>query len=200
MLCAMRWAGCSRRIDAEGTRTFLLCKKVRVPEKTLMLEISDLTFRFGSRALFDGANAFLSAGWKVGLVGRNGTGKSTLLKLIKDEAQKGSGSIRLQRGARMGFVAQEVAASDEALIDVVLAADEERAALMAEAETAEDGNRIGEIHMRLAEIDAYSAEARASEILVGFGFAQSDLTPCDARVFRRLADARGVGGGVVFDA
>jgi ATP-binding cassette subfamily F protein 3 len=141
-----------------------------------MLEINDLTFRFGSRALFDGANAFLSAGWKVGLVGRNGTGKSTLLKLIKDEATKGSGSIRLQRGARMGFVAQEIPASDELLIDVVLAADEERAELMAEAETATDGHRIGDIHMRLAEIDAYSAEARASEILVGLGFGQSDLT------------------------
>lgn len=140
-----------------------------------MLQFDDLTFRFGSRLLFDGASAFIADGWKVGLIGRNGTGKSTLLKLIREDAGKGDGSIRIKRGARMGFVAQEVAATDEALLDVVLAADTERHALMQEAETAEDPHRIAEIHMRLFDIDAHSAEARASEILVGLGFAQEDL-------------------------
>jgi ATP-binding cassette, subfamily F, member 3 len=144
-----------------------------------MLEIADLTYRIAGRALFDGATAFIADGWKVGLVGRNGTGKSTLLKLIREEAGKPGGSIRTRRGARLGFVAQEVAASDEILLDVVLSADEELTALNAEAETAHDPDRIADIHMRLAEIDAYSATARASEILVGLGFSQSDLTrPC----------------------
>ncbi|MEJ0058716.1 MAG: ATP-binding cassette domain-containing protein [Terricaulis sp.] len=115
-------------------------------------------------------------GW---LVGRNGTGKSTLLKLIREEAGKPGGSIRTRRGASLGFVAQEVAASDDVLLDVVLSADEELTALNAEAETAHDPDRIADIHMRLAEIDAYSATARASEILIGLGFSQSDLTrPC----------------------
>lgn len=141
-----------------------------------MLQFDDLTYRIGGRPLFDGASAFIADGWKVGLIGRNGTGKSTLLRLIREEAGKGDGSIRIKRGARMGFVAQEVAATDEPLLDVVLAADEERHSLMLEAETAEDPHRIAEIHMRLFDIDAHSAEARASEILVGLGFEQDDLT------------------------
>jgi ATP-binding cassette, subfamily F, member 3 len=140
-----------------------------------MLQISDLTHRLARRVLFDGANAVISDGWKVGLVGKNGSGKSTLLKIIQDEAGKGDGSVRLKRGARMGFVAQEIAATPEPMLDVVLAADHERASLMAEAETATDPDRIGEIHVRLADIDAYSAEARASEILVGLGFKQEEL-------------------------
>ena len=141
-----------------------------------MLEIADLTYRIAGRTLLDGATAFLSDGWKVGLVGRNGSGKSTLLNLIREAATKSDGSIRIRRGARMGFVAQEIAPTDDVLIDVVLAADEERAALMAEAETAEDPQRIADIHTRLIDIDAYGAEARASSILVGLGFSQDDLT------------------------
>ncbi len=140
-----------------------------------MLQITDLTYRLARRVLFDGANAVISDGWKVGLVGKNGSGKSTLLRLIQDEALKGDGSVRLKRGARMGFVAQEIAATPDPMLEVVLAADIERASLMAEAETATDPNRIGEIHTRLADIDAYSAEARASEILVGLGFKQEEL-------------------------
>jgi ATP-binding cassette, subfamily F, member 3 len=140
-----------------------------------MLTITDLSHRFGQRVLFDGASAFIADGWKVGLIGRNGTGKSTLLKLIQEEAQKPNSPIQLKRGARMGFVAQEVAATDTPIIEMVLAADAERASLMAEAETATDPDRIGDIHARLLDIDAWSAEARASEILVGLGFQQSEL-------------------------
>lgn len=138
-----------------------------------MLDISDLTFRIGGRPLFDGASAFVAEGWKVGLVGRNGTGKSTLLKLIRENG--GDGAIRLKRGARLGWVAQEIPAIAAPLMDVVLAVDTERAGLMAESETATDGDRIAAIHERLAEIDAYSAEARAAAILTGLGFSQDDL-------------------------
>ena len=67
-------------------------------KRALMLEISDLTFRFGPRPLFENANAFIAEGWKVGLVGRNGTGKSTLLTLIRDEVGKTNSSIRVRRG------------------------------------------------------------------------------------------------------
>jgi ATP-binding cassette subfamily F protein 3 len=142
-----------------------------------MLQINDLTFRIEGRPLFEGASAQIADGWKVGLVGRNGTGKSTLLRIIREEIAKGGdGTIRISRGSRLGFVAQEVPATDESLLDVVLKADEERDALMHEANTTEDPMRIGEIHARLADIDAWSAEARASEILVGLGFTQSDLS------------------------
>ncbi len=142
-----------------------------------MLTISNLDFRIGARALFENASAQIASGWKVGLVGRNGTGKSTLLKLIREEiAQPAPDSaIRLNEGARLGWVAQEVAPTDETVLEVVLAADTERHALMTEAETAEDPDRIAYIHERLVDIDAWSAEARASEVLMGLGFTDADL-------------------------
>ena len=164
-----------------------------------MLEISDLTYRIAGRALFDGASAFIAAGWKVGLIGKNGTGKTTLLRLIREEVGKPNASIRLQRGARMGFVAQEVPPVDDGLLDIVLAADEEMTALHAEAETATDPQRISDIYMRLADIDAYSAEARASAILVGLGFSQDDLRrPC--REFSGGWRMRAALAGVLFSA
>jgi ATP-binding cassette subfamily F protein 3 len=162
-----------------------------------MLQINDLTFRIEGRALFEGASAQIADGWKVGLVGRNGTGKSTLLRLIREEAHGGDGSIRISRGSRLGFVAQEVPATGESLLDVVLKADEERHALMSEANTTEDPMRIGEIHARLADIDAWSAEARASEILVGLGFTQQDLLR-PTREFSGGWRMRAALGGVLF--
>jgi ATP-binding cassette subfamily F protein 3 len=162
-----------------------------------MLLINDLSFRIEGRPLFEGASAQIADGWKVGLVGRNGTGKSTLLRLIREDVQRGEGSIRISRGSRLGFVAQEVAATDESLLDVVLKADEERHALMHEANTTEDPMRIGEIHARLADIDAWSAEARAAEILVGLGFTQADLSRA-TREFSGGWRMRAALGGVLF--
>ena len=148
-----------------------------------MLQISELTFSFGRRHLFDNASCFISDGWKVGLIGKNGTGKSTLLKLIREEIGKPNSPIQLKRGARMGSVAQEVAASDTPMMDMVLEQDLERHALMVEAETATDPHRIGEIHARLLDIDAYSSEARAAEIMVGLGFELVSYTHLD--VYKR---------------
>ena len=160
-------------------------------------EISDLTYRVGARALFDGASAFIAEGWKVGLIGRNGTGKTTLLRLIREEAGKPNSSIRVRRGARMGFVAQEVPQVDTPILQVVLETDAEMTALNAEAETATDPQRIADIHMRLAEIEAYSAEARASAILVGLGFEQEDLQR-PAREFSGGWRMRAALAGVLF--
>lgn len=141
-----------------------------------MLTISGLDYRIGARTLFENAAAQVSSGWKVGLVGRNGTGKSTLLRLIKEEIEQPStdSSIRLSQGARLGWVAQEVAPSDDSILDVVLAADTERHDLMREVETAQDPDRIAAIHERLVDIDAWSAEARAAEVLMGLGFSDAD--------------------------
>jgi ATP-binding cassette subfamily F protein 3 len=140
-----------------------------------MLEIDDLTYRIGQRALFDGARASLSEGWKVGLVGRNGTGKSTLLRLIQEEAGAPGGAIRLKRGARLGFVAQELPATDQPLLEAVLDADRERADLLRLAETSTDPDEIAAAHVRLVDIDAHSAPARAAAILSGLGFTDADL-------------------------
>jgi ATP-binding cassette subfamily F protein 3 len=135
-----------------------------------MLEISNLTYRLGDRLLFDGASATIQRGSKVGFVGRNGSGKTTLFKLIRGEIAPESGEIRLPSRMRLGGVDQEVPAGPEPLLDIVLAADTERAALFAEAETATDPTRISDIQLRLADIDAHSAEARAARILQGLGF------------------------------
>ncbi len=164
-----------------------------------MLEISDLTYRIGARLLFENANAFIAEGWKVGLVGRNGTGKSTLLRLIREEVGKPNASIRVRRGARMGFVAQEAPQVETPLLDLVMAADEEMTALLAEAETATDPQRIADIHTRLAEIDGYSGEARASAIMVGLGFEQDELRR-PAREFSGGWRMRAALAGVLFSA
>lgn len=142
-----------------------------------MLTISNLDYRVEARPLFEAASAQISAGWKVGLVGRNGTGKSTLLKLIRDDVERpnNDSSIKLNQGARLGWVAQEVAPTEETILDVVLKADEERHSLMIEADTATDPMRIADIHTRLVDIEAWSAEARAAEVLMGLGFTNDDL-------------------------
>ena len=135
-----------------------------------MLTLTDLSIRVAGRLLLDHASLSLPAGAKAGLVGRNGTGKTTLFRAITGEQPTETGSISLPRNVRIGQVAQEAPGTDEPLIDIVLAADTERASLMAEADTATDPNRIAEIHTRLADIDAHTAEARAATILAGLGF------------------------------
>ena len=143
-----------------------------------MLRISDLSFSMAGRPLFDGASATIPTGHKVGIVGRNGAGKTTLFRLIKGELSLDDGVIEIPARARIGGVSQEVPGSAVSLLDTVLAADTERAALMAEAETA-TGERMAEVQTRLADIDAWSAEARAATILRGLGFTDAETArPC----------------------
>ncbi|QYK40071.1 MAG: ABC-F family ATP-binding cassette domain-containing protein [Paracoccaceae bacterium] len=144
-----------------------------------MLRIENITYSVEGRPLFEGASATIPSGHKVGLVGRNGAGKTTLFRLIRGELALEGGEIALPARARIGGVAQEVPSSATSLIDTVLAADTERAALLAEADTATDPARIGAIQTRLADIDAWSAEARASAILKGLGFdTDAQRRPC----------------------
>ncbi|MAM60230.1 ABC-F family ATP-binding cassette domain-containing protein [Maritimibacter sp. UBA3975] len=144
-----------------------------------MLRIDDISYSVEGRPLIDHASAVIPEGHKVGLVGRNGTGKTTLFRLIRGELTLETGSVSVPRGARIGGVAQEAPASDVSLLDTVLAADTERAALMAESDGATDGARIAEIQARLTDIDAWSAEARAASILKGLGFDDPDhARPC----------------------
>ncbi len=135
-----------------------------------MLHINELTYRIEGKPIFEGATAAIPTGHKVGLVGRNGAGKSTLLRLISGEAHPEDGSITTARNARIGHVAQEAPGGPETLIEWVLAADTERASLLDEAETATDPHRIAEIQIRLSDIGAHAAPARAAEILAGLGF------------------------------
>jgi ATP-binding cassette subfamily F protein 3 len=146
-----------------------------------MLRIEEITFSLEGRPLFEGASATIPAGHKVGLVGRNGAGKTTLFRLIRGELALEGGSITLPPRTRIGGVAQEVPSSATSLLDTVMAADTERATLMAEAETATDPARIAEIQTRLADIDAWSAEGRATALLRGLGFTEAEVRmPCSA--------------------
>ncbi|MGB5836906.1 MAG: ABC-F family ATP-binding cassette domain-containing protein [Albidovulum sp.] len=144
-----------------------------------MLRISDITYSVEGRPLFEGASATIPTGHKVGLVGQNGTGKTTLFRLIRGELALEGGEIAMPSRARIGGVAQEVPSSSTSLIDTVLEADTERASLMSEADSATDPHRIAEIQARLTDIDAWSAEARAASILKGLGFDKdAQARPC----------------------
>ena len=138
-----------------------------------MLTISNLSARVAGRLLIENASVTLPSGTKAGLVGRNGSGKTTLFRIITGELAPEAGSVSLPKSCRIGQVAQEAPGTEEPLVDIVLRADRERSALIAEAETATDAHRIAEIQTRLADIDAHSAEARAASILAGLGFDQA---------------------------
>ena len=138
-----------------------------------MLKLQDITFRIAGRTLLDKASVTIPAGYRVGFVGPNGTGKSTLFKLIAGELELDSGDIEIVSSAKIGMVRQDLPDDDTTLLDVVLAADTERAELLLEAETVTDAERIAYVYERLGDIDAYNAPARASIILSGLGFNQA---------------------------
>lgn len=144
-----------------------------------MLKLQNLSFSIEGKPLFENASAVIPTGHKVGIVGRNGTGKTSLFRLIRGEWALDSGGIDYPQQFSIGGVDQEAPASDISLLDTVLAADGERAQLLAEADTATDPGRIADIYARLADIDAYSAEARAASILSGLGFNnEAQARPC----------------------
>jgi ATP-binding cassette subfamily F protein 3 len=144
-----------------------------------MLHINELSYRIEGRPILEGATAGIPTGHKVGLVGRNGTGKTTLLRIIAGEIHPDDGSLTVPRGSKIGYVQQEAPGGEDTLIEWVLAADTERAALLAESETATDPHRIAEIQERLVDIDAHAAPARAAAILSGLGFDEAAQNrPC----------------------
>ena len=136
-----------------------------------MLNLNGITVRLGGRTILDRATAALPPYSRIGLIGRNGAGKSTLMKVMIGSLEADDGSLDMPKGTRIGYIAQEAPAGDSTPFDTVLAADTERAALMAESEQEGlDPDRMAEVHERLIAIDAYTAPARASRILVGLGF------------------------------
>src|SRR6201991_3055030 len=139
-----------------------------------MLTLTGLSSRIAGRLLIDNSSAQIVPGARVGFVGRNGGGKSTLFHAIRGELPTESGSITIPPRWRIGSLAQEAPDGPESLIEVVLKADLERDALLHEAESAHDPSRIADIQTGLVDIDAPSAPARAAAILSGLGFSTAD--------------------------
>ena len=136
----------------------------------------------GTKPLFEQAELTINPGENVGLIGANGTGKSTLFAMLRDELHPDNGSIDFPKQWRVAYVAQETPALDRAAVDYVIDGDAalrafERELAMLEAQgTAADGHRIGELHAKLADADAYTARSRAEQLLVGLGFTEAQMT------------------------
>jgi ATP-binding cassette subfamily F protein 3 len=144
-----------------------------------MLSITDVSVRLAGRLLIDHSSAQIAPGARVGFVGRNGVGKSTLFRVIQGELPTETGAVTIPPRWRIGSLAQEAPDGPESLISIVLRADVERERLMREAESARDPIRIAELQTRLVDIDAHSAPARAAAILSGLGFSAADQDrPC----------------------
>ena len=140
-----------------------------------MLSITNLTYRIGGRTILENTSANVMDGWKVGVIGANGTGKTTLFKLIAGELKVDGGEIRLSEKQKFGMVRQDIPETDTPIIDIVVQADEELAALFKATETETDPYKIGDIYARIIELDGYSAPSRAAILLTGLGFKEDQL-------------------------
>ena len=146
-----------------------------------MINFKNIYFSIGGVPLFENASGFVPTGHKVGVVGSNGAGKTTLFKLILNEIILDAGVIEVPKNYKIGYVSQEAPSTEVTLLDTVLEADIERSKLLYNAQIEKDPNKIAEIYTRLSDINAYSAEARASSILNGLGFSKEDLVrPCSS--------------------
>ncbi|MGY8986657.1 MAG: ABC-F family ATP-binding cassette domain-containing protein [Sphingomonadales bacterium] len=146
-----------------------------------MLHIKDITYRLGNRLLFEKATTVVPQGKKIGLFGRNGTGKTTLLNLIKGELELEAGSINRKPKSTIGSIAQEAPDGPQSLIETVLESNLELTSLLKQSETETDPHKISEIHTRLGDIDAYTANSRAASLLAGLGFGPKEqIRPCSS--------------------
>ncbi len=144
-----------------------------------MLQLSNIFYSIQGKPIFEDASAVIPTGHKVGIVGRNGTGKTTLFKLIRKSLIPDSGKIEIPKYYNIGGVEQEAPACEKSLLQTVLEADIERTQLLKEVDDCKDGKRITYIYQRLEDINAYSAEARASSILSGLGLdSEAQQRPC----------------------
>ncbi len=144
-----------------------------------MIALRQLTFARAARPLVVDANLQIHPGWKVGLVGANGCGKSSLFALLAGELHAEAGDCNIPASWHIARVTQETPALPDAALEFVLDGDSELRRVereLADAEARGDGEAIGHLHTRYADIDGYSAKARAAEVLHGLGFSDADFT------------------------
>ncbi|AZY52196.1 ATP-binding cassette domain-containing protein [Bordetella avium] len=141
-----------------------------------MIRASGLTLRRGTKVLLDGAEFVVNPGERVGFVGKNGAGKSSLFALLTGSLDQDSGSLDVPAGWRIASVQQEIAADDKPAREFVIDGDTHLRALQAERASVSDneGSRIAELEAALAEADVWSAPSRAEQLLAGLGFAPDE--------------------------
>jgi len=147
-------------------------------QPAVLIQLRQLTLTRGVRRLIEDASLQIHAGWRVGVVGANGSGKSSLFALLRGEIQSETGDCEVPRDWRIASVAQETPPLPRPAIEFVLDGDEELRSVersIAAADAAHDGHALAELHTRLEAIDGYSARARAAALLAGLGFAESEL-------------------------
>jgi ATP-binding cassette subfamily F protein 3 len=140
-----------------------------------MLSIQSLTLRRGAKVLLENATLTAHVGDRIGLVGNNGTGKSSLLAAIRGEAPLDAGSIELPKSWRLVSVAQETPGLPDAAVDFVLQGDHRLWSLLHESAVCTDETRIASLQVELQDVDAYTARSRAERLLAGLGFKQGEL-------------------------
>ena len=144
-----------------------------------MLNFTDVTIRRGPRVLFSNATFSLFRGEKVGITGENGSGKSSLLSLVRAELHPDTGTFEMPSQLAIAHVSQELLATDRLVIEFVLDGDAELRVIeraMGAAEERDDGTRLGELHAQYAAAGGYDARSRAGRLLHGLGFAAADET------------------------
>jgi ATP-binding cassette subfamily F protein 3 len=143
-----------------------------------MIQLTPVTLRRGSKTLLEQANLLIHSGEKVGIVGKNGAGKSSLFALLRGELEAENGEVNIAKQIKLAQIRQDIPVGSQTIIDYVLAGDAELEKIKAEitlAEQAHDGMRLAELYQQYAECDGYTAESRAAKLLIGLGFKQEDL-------------------------
>ena len=135
-----------------------------------MIKLENLTVRIAGRTLIENLSLTLNERHHYGLIGRNGTGKSTFFKILLKTLHPDMGSVAFPSRVRVGHIAQEAPSGSSTPLDVVMSADLERLKLMKQLEAGDNPENIADIYERLMVIDAFTAESRASSILAGLGF------------------------------
>ena len=140
-----------------------------------MIDINDITVRIGTKVLLEHTGAHIPDGAKVGLVGTNGCGKTSLFRVLQGELETESGSVIIPEHTKVASVAQEITDLEQPILDFVLAQDKDLSSLQQRLQTA-SSSEIADLHERLKSLGADSAPARAASILYGLGFSNSDLS------------------------